>query len=145
MSKKLYSSIDEMFVLENLITQGREYFDLRYSRAEDLAKLKGKRVGNNIKGEISEWCFVTLTDKRNDDADLTFLTGIKSGITSTMTSDVVEYNPDRNLVFTKSGSIYYLSGEPAEVPLSAPRVAAIAAIMNQWGIGQMLGMPMAFF
>jgi len=145
MPKKVYTSLDEMFILENLITQGRDNFELRYSANADLIGLTESRVGNFIKAEITEWCFVTLEDVRDDGKAHTFLTGMKSDITATMTSDVVAYNPDRNLVFTKSGSLYYLSGKPAEPPLNTPRVAAIAATMNGWGIGLALGMPLAFF
>lgn len=143
MTKKAFSFLDEMFVLERLITRERDRFDLRYATEEDLVPLSVSRVGNAIKAEITDWCFITLED--NQKGKNVFLNGIKDSSIVTMTSAVVGINGARNLVFTHSGSTYYLNGPGAELPLSMSRVATIAGLFNQMGAGQILGMPAVFF
>lgn len=138
-------TLQEMFTLENLITTERDDFELRYSSTDDLQPLETTQVGNYIKAEITEWRFITLEDKRKGGGPLVFLTGMRSERIATMTSDVIGYNMERQLVFTQSGSVYRLDGDRADIPLDMLRIAAIAATMNGWGIGGALGMPLAFF
>lgn len=145
MSKKAYSSIDEMFVLESLITKHRDRFELRYSKDDDLQHLYTDQTADSVKAEVREWRFISLEDKHIDDGVICFLTGMKEQHTATMTSRVVAYNAQNRFVFTHSGSVYYLEGDEANIPLSVLRVATVAATFNSWGVGQTLGMPPAFF
>lgn len=131
-----------MFALENLITKNRDRFDLRYSTPDDLLPLECDGVGNTVKAEIREWRFVTLEDKAAGEKGVcTFLTGVKGGYTITMTSDIVGYNQERGLVFTQSGSLYFLRGPEAEIPLERRRMLSVAWTLNRWGVGAALGVP----
>ena len=136
-------NLQEMFKLENLITRERDRFSLRYAIEEDLHPLSVSRVGNTVKAEISEWCFITLEDNRCGKA--VFLNGTKNEGIVTMTSAVVGVNAGRNFVFTRSGSTYFLKGAAAELPLNTFRVASIAGLFNQSLVGPALGMPAVFF
>jgi hypothetical protein len=136
-------NLQEMFKLENLITRERDRFSLRYSTEEDLAHLVDSRVGNAVKVEITDWCFITIEDNRC--GKVVFLNGIKNGGVVTMTSAVVGINAGSSFVFTRSGSTYLIKGGSAELPLSTSRVASIAGLFNQSGVGPALGMPDVFF
>ena len=143
MTKKEFSFLDDMFVLERLITRERDRFDLRYATEEDITPLSVARVGNVVKAEIENWCFITLEDKRK--GNVVLLNGVKNDGIVTMTSGVVGINHGLSFVFTQSGSTYFLSGPGAELPLNTFRVASIAGFFNQSGVGAALGMPAVFF
>lgn len=144
MVKKISSFLEDMFVLEGLITRGRDRFDLRYATEDDFAPLSVPKVGNVVKAEISDWCFITLEDSKAG-ISCVMLNGIKDGGITTMTSCVVGINAGRNFVFTRSGSTYLLTGPGADLPLDTSRVAAIAGLFNEMGVGSALGMPAVFF
>lgn len=139
------STLDEMFTLESLITNHRERFELRYSKDDDLKSLYKNQTADSVKAEVREWRFITMEDNHVGAGAVCFLTGIKEQHTMTMTSRVVAYNTNNSFVFTQSGSVYYLDGDQANIPLSVPRIVSIAATFNEWGVGQTLGMPSAFF
>ena len=144
--EKRPTNLSDMFTLENLITKNRDRFELRYSTPEDLMPLHCDRVGDEVKAEICEWKFVILEDKAVGKEDSkTFLTGVKEAFTVTMTSAVVGYNKEQGFVFTQSGSLYYLSGPEAQIPLEGRRMLAVAWTMHRWGVGTALGMPDVWF
>ena len=136
----------ENVTLETLITRHRDRFELRYSTPEDLFPFQCDRVGNAVKAEIREWRFVTLADNApGKEGANTFLTGVKDGFTVTMTSAVVGYNKQRGFVFTQSGSLYFLTGPEALIPLDTRRTLAVAWTLNEWGVGATLGVPDVWF
>lgn len=138
-------TLQKMFTLESLITNHRERFELRYSKDDDLKSLYTNQTADSVKAEVREWRFITMEDNHVVAGVVCFLTGIKEQHTMTMTSRVVAYNVNNRFVFTQSGSIYYLDGDQANIPLSAARIVSITATFNVWGVGQTLGMPPTFF
>ena len=138
-------NLKEAFRLENLITVNRDKLELRYSLDHDFADLHGKINGGIHKSELSKWAFITIFEKDPKERAVVFLTGRLENGMPTMTTFVTVVDFDQKLVRTKSGSLYRLIGDQAEIPLSMERTATIAATFNAWGLGQRLGMPPAFF
>lgn len=143
MTNQELDKIEDLLKLENLITKHRDRFELRYSDERDLQVLLTSVDEGIVKDEITHWCFIILVDKHGDDTARVFLTGYRAEGFPVMTSFVQKVDFERMAVITNSGSLYMLSGEPAEIPVGPDLVLAIAATFNAWSVGPVLGMPTA--
>ena len=143
MANQELHQIEDLLKLEKLITKHRDRFELRYSDERDLQVLLASVDEGTVKDEITHWCFITFADNGDKPGSQVFLTGYRSEGFPLMTSCVQKVDFERKAVITKSGSLYMLSGEPAEIPVGADLVLAIAATFNAWSVGPVLGMPAA--
>ncbi len=125
--------------LDDVIRTNRDHTRLYLSTAAELAALRGAIPSQPIKGEIGDWCFITLLISETQERFL-YLTGTNlADHSSCMTSKVTVING--HAAMTKSGSIYALAGDPS----TAPDLPYICATLNLWGIGPRFGVPPYFF
>lgn len=121
--------------LDDIIRKNRGSTRLYLSTAAELAALQGTLPDRPAKGEITDWCFITLLISETRDA-FVYLTGAhQADHSSCMTSKVTLL--DSTAAMTKSGSIYTLRGDPS----TTPDLPYICATLNLWGIGPRFGVP----
>lgn len=125
--------------LDDIIRINKDKVKAYPSTDIEIEALKGSIPIKFIKGELSNWVFITLFLTAKE-LPLVYLTGYnKTERSSWMTSQVVAIEGD--LVATKSGSVYKLKGDKSD-KLDIP---FICATLNGWGVGQQLGVPSFFF
>lgn len=125
--------------LDDVIRTHRDRMKAYLSTDAEIAALKGPVPIQYVKGEISDWAFITFFLVQNG-LPMVYLTGSNLAERSSwMTSLVVAIDGDA--VATKSGSLYKLKGDKSEL-LDLPY---ICATLNGWGIGRLFGVPAFFF
>lgn len=125
--------------LDDIIRINRDQVTAYMTTAAEIEALKGIVPLQFVKGELSDWAFITFFLVRTG-LPMVYLTGFNSAEHSRwMTSLVVAIDGDA--VATTSGSVYKLKGDKSEIL----DLSHICATLNAWGVGRMLGVPRFFF
>jgi hypothetical protein len=125
--------------LDDIIRTNRDKVKAYLSTDSEIEALKGSIPITFIKGELSDWAFITFFMTATG-LPMVYLTGSNEAERSSwMTSLVVAIEGDA--VATTSGSVYKLKGDKSDT-LDLP---CICATLNSWGVGQKLGVPPFFF
>jgi len=130
--------------IDTLITKRRDQYELSVASEQDIAHLINVPVGDgSVKNSLEGWCFISFADTYNDDTRVLLIGHDADGM-SWCTSQVLAFDDNRNLVRTKSGSLYEVIGDPVPEP-SQDLVLHVAATFKSWGLGKPLGMPVVFY
>lgn len=125
------------------LTFGIPSEDLRQKHVVEVGEFNRKKNLYRFKGQITDWTLWTIADKATTAQPDIHLTGrLKNsqGLDPFLTtSQVLEIASDLSGVVTKSGSLYEISNERAELTNDA--FVHLICVLNSWGLGAELGLP----
>lgn len=125
--------------IDDVLRENRQEARLYLSTPEELAVLVGDIEMHHVKGNISDWCFVSFQIMATGQVGV-FLVGHNNEERAAwMTSSVTTIAG--KAVMTRSGSLYVLDGEPT----TEPNLLHICATLHAWGAGQHFDVPHIFY
>jgi hypothetical protein len=130
--------------LDDIIRQNRDVVRLRQTTDEEILELYHEITPGQPKDVMDEYTLITL-DAYTSNFRQVFLIGDvrRSGI-QRITSVVQQIDMDRQLIVTKSGSLYQL-GTPKIGPPDEHQLMCICAGFHEWNIGNFVGAPSFFY
>jgi hypothetical protein len=130
--------------LDNVIRANRNVASLYLSTDEELLDLYAEVTPGRLVDVIDDWRFISLHVTTPDTTTVSLLGNLRSSGHVRITSVVRKVDLDRNLVFTKSGSLYQL-GKKGEGEPSSDGLMLICAAFHSWGFGTVLGVPRFYY
>ena len=149
-AEKLAEAIQELIPksLDDIIRLNRNQAQLRLTTEDEIFDLHQEITPGQPKDVIDEWNLISL-HRSGFDVPLIFLLGdIRRNGHQRITSDVISIDLDRQLLLTKSGSLYQLGtpkgGDGGPNP-SLNQLCMVASAFHSWGFGPVLGVPHFFY
>lgn len=141
-AKELSSIIPKS--LDDIVRANRHLVELRLANDEELAALAGPVPAGPAKHEISNFRLVSMVIKNPATVSVHLLGTCGTG-ESWGTSAVVKLDEASGYVLTNSGSIYKLLGTRHQDQPGSLDLIGLCALMNQWGLRRILGIPPFFY
>lgn len=144
MNEKLAASIEDLIPksLDDIIRLNRDKAQLRLTTDEEILELYHDITPGNPKDIIDDYSLITLV---SESLTQVFLLGDvrRTGI-QRITSVVLQIDADRQLLTTKSGSLYQL-GTPSPGLPDAHQLMCVCAAFHSWKFGAVLGVSHFFY
>lgn len=144
-TKKLTAVIEQLIPksLDDIIRHNRDKVQLRLATDEEIFDLHQEITPGQLKDAIDDWNLVALHQPELN-TTLVFLLGdIRRNGHQRITSEVMGVDLDRQILITKSGSLYQL-GTPKNGAPDVDQLYIVCAAFHAWGFGKMLGVPHFF-
>ena len=141
-TEKLTAAIQALIPqsLDDIIRINREHVQLRLATDEEVFDLHKVITPGEPKDVIDEWNLIALCQPELDTTFVFLLGDIRRNGHQRITSDVTGIDLDKQLLITKSGSLYQL-GTPKNGAPNVDQLYMVCAAFHSWGFGNMLGVP----
>ena len=143
-SEKLAASIEDLIPksLDDIIRLNRDKAQLRLTNDEEILELYHDITPGNPKDIIDDYSLISLI---SGDLIQVFLLGdVRRSGTQRITSVVQQIDMDRQLLITKSGSLYQL-GTPNKGLPDPHQLMCVCAAFHSWKFGHVLGVTHFFY
>jgi hypothetical protein len=130
--------------LDDIIRQNRQVVELYLTSDEEVFELYWQITPNIVKDVINNWSLISLRINDIQLVQVMLLGNVGKTTTNRLTSNVVRIDLDRQLLITKSGSLYQL-GTKHKGELDQDQLITVCAVFHSWGFGDYLGVPRFFF
>lgn len=145
--EKLTTAIEQLIPksLDDIIRKNRDLVQLRLATDEEIFALHQVITPGQPKDVIAEWNLIALHQPAFSNVQIFLLGDVSSSDQQRVTSEVVGIDLDRQLVVTKSGSLYQLIGSPKNGDPDPQQLMCICSVFHEWGFGEKLGVPHFFY
>jgi len=145
-SKKLTAAVEALIPqsLDNIIRSNRDKAQLRLTTDEEIFTLHQVITPGEPKDVLDDWNLITLYQPDLDFSQTFLLGDIRRNGHQRITSTVTGIDLDKQLIVTKSGSLYQL-GTPKNGDPDVNQLYMVCSAFHDWGIGKMLGVPHFFY
>lgn len=132
--------------LDGIVRSNREEMQLEYATEQDLAKIQKQIPGDFYRGALrSAFIYKRIFPALQQEA--LYLVGFmdERGRTITWhTSRIEEFDPETRMVFTASGSLYWVEDFVAGEP-DSQLLINVCVILHRDGLGSRFGVPHFFY
>ena len=141
-TEKLTAAIQALIPksLDDVIRKHREHVQLGLATEEQIFDLHQVITSGQPKDIIDEWNLIALCQPELNIIMVFLLGDIRRNGHQRITSDVTGIDLDRQLLITKSGSLYQL-GSPKTGDPDMHQLMCICAAFHGWNFGHKLGVP----
>jgi len=145
-TEKLIELVQELIPksLDDIIRANRDKAQLRLTNDEEIFELHQVITPDSPKDVIDGWNLITLYQPAADFTQVFLLGDFRSNGNNRITSVVTGIDLDKQLLVTKSGSLYQL-GTPKNGDPDPDQLYMVCAAFHSWGFGKMLGVPHFFY
>jgi hypothetical protein len=126
--------------LDDGIRANRHLVQLRLATDQELIAIADKLSPGPVKDELSDYRLVSILTWKPETV-FVHLLGTCSAGHSWATSGVIRLDMMQGYALTRTGSLYKLLGERRRDEPGGDDLICLCAIMNQWGLGKLLGLP----
>jgi hypothetical protein len=146
-TEKLTAAIQALIPqsLDDIIRINREHVQLRLATDEEVFDLHKVITPGEPKDVIDEWNLIALCQPELDTTFVFLLGDIRRNGHQRITSDVTGIDLDKQLLITKSGSLYQLGSPKKNGDPDQHQLMCICAAFHGWGFGHRLGVPHFFY
>jgi len=126
--------------LDEIIRVNRHRVELRLATDQELSAIAGDVPASAEKDELSDYRLVSILIQNPPTVSVHLLGKCSTG-QSWATSGVVTLDLTHGYALTRAGSLYKLQGMPKADQPDSSDLIFFCALMNQWGLGNLLGLP----
>ena len=130
--------------LDDIIRKNRDLVKLRQSSEEEILELYHEITPGHPKDVMDEWTLITLDAFISNFKQIMLIGDVRRSGIQRITSVVQQIDMDRQLLITKSGSLYQL-GTPKIGPPDSHQLMCICSGFHEWNIGNFVGAPHFFY
>lgn len=145
-TKKLTAAVEALIPksLDDIIRINRDKAQLRLTNDEEIFELYQVITPGEPKDVIDGWNLITLYQPDLDFSQIFLLGDTRHNGHQRITSVVTGIDLDKQLLVTKSGSLYQM-GIPKNGDPDVDQLYMVCAAFHSWGFGKMLGVPYFFY